>query len=271
MATKTQSTRPDTLTPSPTPEDLPQLITDTFGVPMALVPAGSFKMGTKEGYENESPVHTVFLGAYYIDQHEVTNKMFSRFLNVIGNLSEGGAAWMYHSGASQLYLKEGIWLSNSDYSEHPINYVTWYGARAFCNWRSARLPTEAEWEKAARGGLEGKEYPWGNDIYCSKANYRDSNLGCVGDTSPVNQYAPNGYGLYDMAGNIREWVQSEYKSYPYDAEDGREDLSSTDRRVIRGGSYGSTEGYSRVGKRDSYEPSSTGDNIGFRCAKDATP
>jgi formylglycine-generating enzyme required for sulfatase activity len=158
----------------------------------------------------------------------------------------------------------------SGLAQHPVTGVSWYGADAFCAWRGGRLPTEAEWEKAARGNDE-RTYPWGENISCELANY--GACGVQSNTSEVGSY-PAGvspYGVYDMAGNVWEWTQSEYRAYPYRADDGRESREGVDRtnvRVLRGGSWNFDGFDTRAPNRYSYlEPSSTNYNIGFRCAR----
>ncbi len=196
---------------------------------MALIPAGEFLMGSNDGGSDEKPVHSVYLDAYYIDKYEVTNEQFSKFLNEKGNQGEGGATWVDIDDEDCLIeYKNGKYQPRSGYENHPVVEVSWYGARAYAKWAGKRLPTEAEWEKAARGGLIGKKYPWGDSIDSSKANY-DENLG---RTTPVGSYPPNNYGLYDMAGNVWEWV-SDWHDYNYYSSSN----SYTNPQGPNGGSY----------------------------------
>jgi eukaryotic-like serine/threonine-protein kinase len=157
------------------------------------------------------------------------------------------------------------YFSNSRYANHPVVTVDWNMANAYCSWADRRLPTEAEWEKAARG-TDGRIYPWGNDApNDTLLNYNQN----VGGTTEVRNY-PSGktiYGAYDMAGNVWEWVSSLHKPYPYDATDGREDMSSSGDRVLRGGSWGGDDDFARSASRNRLDPSYANDDIGFRCAR----
>jgi formylglycine-generating enzyme required for sulfatase activity len=220
---------------------------------MVRVEAGPFTMGSDNGDSDAKPVHTVTLDSFYIDQYEVTNAQYAACVAAGGCETRPACTSSYEA---------------PDKADHPVVCVSWYQAKAYCEWRDARLPTEAEWEKAARGP-DGRTYPWGEEINCDLANYG----GCVGDTTPVGNY-PAGvspYGAYDMAGNVWEWVQSEYRAYPYQANDGRENLDRTNvRRVLRGGSWDYYFGYSaRASIRYDAAPRSQLDYIGLRCVGSA--
>jgi formylglycine-generating enzyme len=187
----------DDLEPSATPTSLPadtplpDLMVDEHGVEMVLVPAGEFVMGSNDNMAAAKPAHTVYLDTFYIDKFEVTNAQYLECVQA-GVCTAGG----------------GTRLRNPIFSEHPVMDVNWYHARDFCEWRGARLPTEAEWEKAARGTDERK-FPWGNDpVTCELARYGD----CGWFTIPVGQH-PDGvspYGAHDMAGNAWEWTNDWY-------------------------------------------------------------
>jgi len=233
-------------------------ITDPKGVEMLLVPAGEFSMGSENGNSDEKPVHTVYLDAFYIDKYEVTN---TRYAACVG----AGACQPPKETRSHTRTS---YYGNSVYDDYPVIYVSWNMAKAYCEWRGARQPSEAEWEKAARGA-DGRTYPWGEGFDCSHANYW-GNLGvCVGDTSPVGSYASGRsfYGAYDMAGNVWEWVSSLYEPHPYGPDDGREDLSASGLRVLRGGSWLSYAHFLRAAVRVRVDPASADLYIGFRCSR----
>ena len=226
---------------------------------MVLIPAGDFQMGCNDRFD-EWPVHTVYVDAFYMDTYQVTKAQYKVFVDANPQWQKDNIPDKYHTGT---YLLD--WRGNSYPSgkgNHPVVDVSWYAAMAYAEWADKRLPTEAEWEKAARGGLVGKKYPWGDTIDANKANY-DRNvgttpIGLAGSTTPVGTYAPNGYGLYDMAGNVWEWCVDGYKR----------DFS---RRVLRGGGWADTKTFLRVANRDSLPPTYTNSTYGFRCARDITP
>jgi eukaryotic-like serine/threonine-protein kinase len=259
----TAPTLPNTYTPLPTLQAITPTVallgvgstqrSDVDGMLQVYVPAGKFEMGSEDGSSDESPLHTVYLDAFWIDQTEVTLGQFEAFIRV-DNYDANPCG-------------EG--------ENHPVACVSWFDAQAYCEWAGRRLPTEAEWEKAARGGLEGATYPWGDhSLTCDHAaengaQYRD----CYGRTAPVGSFSPNGYGLYDMVGNVWEWVSTLYMAYPYDAADGREDVDASGYRVLRGGTWDSVVGgrYLRIAYRLRALPHDGNDGIGFRCATGATP
>ncbi len=163
------------------------------GAAMVVIPAGEFLLGSESGYPNERPIHRVFVEAFALAQHPVTNAQYELFVRDTGRrvpyLDDSRAA------ADNWDREKRIYPTGRE--QHPVVLVSWHDAQAYCEWAGGRLPTEAEWEKAARGGLDEKLYPWGDEIDPSLANY-DNRDG----TTPVESYPPNGYGLYDMAGNV---------------------------------------------------------------------
>ena len=181
---------------------------------MVLIPGGEFRMGNNQGHRARGGYlgHTVHVDAFYIDKYEVTNTQFKAFVDANPQWQKANIPDKYHDGN---YLSH--WTGNSYPSgkgDHPVEHVSWYAAMAYAQWVGKRLPTEAEWEKAARGGLIGKEYPWGN-------TFNDAD-----DTTPVGRYAPNGYGLYDMTRNVTEWCLDEWDaSYFYGRSQRRNPLA----------------------------------------------
>jgi formylglycine-generating enzyme required for sulfatase activity len=243
---------------------------------MVTVPSGVFQMGCDDGnpneycYTDEQPLHAVSLGSYAIDKYEVINTQYAEFLNAEGNLEEGGDTWL-DADASDVRIHQisGVWQVEAGYENHPVVEVTWYGARAYCQWQGKRLPTEAEWEKAARGSNDTRMYPWGDeDAACSRLNYNY----CVDATASVGSY-PSGasvYGVMDIAGNVHEWIndwyQSDYyASSPYSNPTGP---SSGTEKILRGGSWDHDWYGVRIANRDYNFPDSSSHTIGFRCVDD---
>jgi formylglycine-generating enzyme required for sulfatase activity len=237
----------DTLTPTVT--SMPTEITDVKGVSMMLVSSGEFTMGNNASIDAR-PAHTLYFDAYYMDKYEVTNVLYATCVNV--NACKRP--------------KDIHYYDDPDYAEHPVVFVDGYMAKDYCAWRGARLPTEAEWEKAARGP-EGKKYPWGETIDCSYANYRGENAHCVGKSTPVGSYesGKSAYGIYDLAGNVTEWVSSLYAPYPYMSNDGEKSNSNGDR-VCQ--ARNSTDPFVLSTDRTWTTPSQAEFDQGFRCARD---
>ena len=215
------------------------------GAKMVLVPAGSFDMGSGES-SDEQPVHTVYVDAFYMDEYEVTNAQYWKFMSATGH-------------------REPRYWDDSDYNQpnQPVVGVDWNDAVAHARWAGKRLPTEAEWEYAARGGLSGRKYPWGDPISTSQANYGSN----VGKPVPVGSYSANGYGLYDMAGNVYEWCSDWYDEDYYSSSPSRnpQGPSSGSYRVLRGGSWNYSPGGLRAANRVNFSPADTNDGRGFRC------
>jgi iron(II)-dependent oxidoreductase len=223
-------------------------------VGMALVPAGTFVMGAEDDVE-DNPSHEVALGAFYIDRHEVTNGEYLEYCRATGAaLPEFWGMEEFHSGSA--------------FPDHPVVGVSWGEAKAYAAWRGKRLPTEAEWEYAARGGLVGMDFPNGAELTPEDANFPDAGLG---GTVPVGLYAPNGYGLHDMAGNVAEWVADRY-GVDYYHEGPRENPPGPEKgrfQVFRGGGWHSGRYCNRVNHRNALPGNFRDFNVGFRCALDA--
>jgi predicted Zn finger-like uncharacterized protein len=243
-------------------------VNPTDGSEMILIPGGEFLMGSPDGqgYEAEYPQHSLRVESFYLGKYEITNAQWKRFVDAHLEWGKDQIKKEHHDGT---YLKD--WEGNSPPAgkEHyPVVYVSWYAAVAYCEWAGLRLPTEAEWEYAAQGE-KGCEYGTATgEISPELANYGKN----VGGTTKVGRYPANPWGIYDLSGNVREWCSSEYKSYPYRADDGREDLQTNVFRVVRGGSWISFDvSTTRARHRDGDAPAFTNDTLGLRCARSPRP
>ena len=296
------------------------------GTEMVLIPAGEFLMGDNNR-RKEMPEHPVYLSDFYMDKYAVTNAQYKKFVDANPEWQKNSIPDEYHDKyflhnptdnedsldknireytdatyalyeairtltiiSKSFYLAD--WTDNNypiGKDNHPVVYVSWYAAMAYAQWAGKRLPTEAEWEKAARGGLVQKTYPWGDTPDRSKANY-----GYVNDTTPVGSYPANSYGLYDMVGNVKEWCLDVHNSGFYKDSPrwnplaihttGYSSGSITNitsdftnvkdigiLRVLRGGSRSDGDLGVRCAARESSHPASTDPKTGFRCARDVHP
>ncbi|WP_456238811.1 formylglycine-generating enzyme family protein [Saccharopolyspora karakumensis] len=265
---------------------------------MVVLPGGVFRMGTEDpdGFPDdaEGPIREVRVASFAIDPHAVSNARFAEFVDDTGFVTEAerfgwtyvfakflpghlrkesprpeqtpwwcgvsGACWRHPEGpGSDL---DGRW-------DHPVVHVSWHDAAAYCKWAGKRLPTEVEWEYAARGGLDQARYPWGDELtpggehrcniwqgqFPVRNTAEDGHVG----TAPVNSFAPNGFGLHNVSGNVWEWCSDRFSD-------------GSDNRAMRGGSYLCHDSYCnryRVAARTSNTPDSSSGNLGFRCAADA--
>ena len=241
-----------------TPISLPTEITDDFGVEMVLVPEGEFTMGV-DGYSDNSPAHDLYLHNFYIDKYEVTNINYKE-CEIAGICLQPNKYNVTHSNIE--------YYDVAKYDNYPVVHVNWFMAKDYCEWRNARLPTEAEWKKAAGS------FSFSGSADCNKANFYH----CKGMPSEVGSYVhvTSPYGTYDMAGNVWEWVSSLYQPYPYTISDGREDLFSTGRRVLLGSgwyedNFGPGSYIADSESRFDLSPNLSFGSVGFRCAKDANP
>jgi formylglycine-generating enzyme required for sulfatase activity len=241
---------------------------------MALIPAGEFEMGDAfaEGKLNERLVHRIYLDAFYLDVYDVTNAQYAAFLNEYGkNTDDAGHELLNISGRYCLIEKAGsIYRPKAGYENHPVIEVSWYGASAYAEFYGKRLPTEAEWEKAAQGGLVRCEYAWKEDVSHDYANY----AGTAGKdewyrTAPVNSFAPNGYGLYNMVGNVQDWCADWYAPdyYAGSPKQNPQGPDSGHFRVVRGGGWYVTDPqHLSLASRSGRPPLDTLTYVGFRCA-----
>ena len=253
---------------------------------MAYIPGATFEMGTDAAdipklqqkfnvkraalFEEEAPKHRVTLASYLIDKTEVTNKAFKWFIDKNPEWRKDKIAASLHNGKYLQHWTDGTFPAGQE--QHPVVYVTWHAAAAFCRSIGKRLPTEAEWEYAARGGLAGKDFPWGDDM----PDKTVVNFVGSGHGAPINvaSYKPNGYWIYDMAGNVWEFLADEWGKYP--TSHSRTNQSTADdflqvktRRALRGGSFGGSAINLRVTYRDSHAPENAAEHVGFRCAASA--
>ncbi len=231
------------------------------GIELLDVPAGVVRLGNDPrpsggpAPADEVPRHTCATRAVELTATPVTNEQYAAFVAATGR-------------AAPVHWADGVAPAGPE--QHPVTHVDWHDASAFCAWAGGRLPTEAEWEHAARGA-DGRVYPWGDDPPDRSRAHAGDGLK-HGATAPVGG-APDGaspYGLLDMAGNVWEWVSTAYRPYPYDADDGREDPASDESRVLRGGSFASlTAGHLRCARRSASRPGRRSSHIGFRVARPA--
>ncbi len=281
---------------------------------MRLIPAGTFLMGTDGDYgfaaDGEGPIHAVELAAFHIDATCVTNEQFNAFVNATGYRTEserfgwsyvffghltpaqlaksvrstvlGSEWWCRVEGASWRH-PEGPGSTIKQRWDRPVVHVSWHDANAFAAWAGKRLPTEAEWECAARGGLVQKRFPWGDalepdgrhamnvwqGVFPTRNTAADGHFG----PAPVKSYKANGYGLYQMTGNVWEWCFDRWEPgyYRVSPPGNPTGPARGDRRVMRGGSYLCHESYCnryRTDARSNNTPDSATTNLGFRCVRD---
>ena len=235
------------------------------GMTLVYIPAGKFQMGSAD---KASPQHTVYLGAYRIDKTEVSNAQYARCV------ADGGCT----RPANNYSATRGSYYDNSQYANYPVIFVSWSQAAAYCAWAGRRLPTEAEWEKAARGP-ENFIYPWGNTFDGTRTNYCDVNCNWDWgddhfndgsfDTTSVGMY-PGGispYGVLDMAGNVHEWVADWFAPYDQDKSRNPTGPDFGQDKIIRGGAWGDDTDHVRSDVRSPLNPANWMDFIGFRCAR----
>ena len=262
---------------------------------MALIPAGTFLMGSRDKAPDEAPVHEVALAAFWMDRHEVTVAEFAAFVAATGYRTEAerfGWSGVFDAARGEWTRADGAdWRrpegpGTSAPPDEPVTQVSWNDATAFARWAGKRLPTEAEWEYAARGGLAGRTYAWGDELRPGgkvMANwwqgvfpFHDTGEDGYRGRAPVGRFPPNGYGLYDVIGNVWEWCADWYEAAYYRRSPGRAPRGpeAGRERVMRGGSWMCSENFCsnyRVASRSHATPDSGLDNVGFRCARDAGP
>ena len=257
---------------------------------MSYIPAGTFQMGEEteralaecqvwhesysgetcalEWFASEEPRHDITLDAFWMDQTEVTNRMYAQCVTA-------GACSLPRDTGS--YTRDSYYSDNA-YADYPVIYVDWYQAVAYCAWAGRRLPTEAEWEVAARGGLEDQLYPWGDTFDGQLANFCDVNCELewhhpdqndgYAETAPVASYPANGYGLFDLSGNVWEWVADWYDAGYYSSSPSENPTgpAPSGTRGLRGGAWVNSGDILRVAIRDLESPYNWYRSVGFRCA-----
>ena len=259
-----------------TPINTQTTISEKDAMALVYVPAGEFIRGMDADdalrdcwnyrsncerfwFTDAEPVQSIYLDGFWIDQTEITNKMYSLCVE---------------ASACKKPLKMGTdtrvkYYGDPEYENYPVVNVEWNMANSYCEWVGRRLPTEAEWEKAARG-VDGRGYPWGNEIDCTFANYYGPGVACIGDTTKVGSY-PNGasiYGALDMVGNVWEWVADLYDQNYYSNSPITNPLGAdeADTRIARGGSWANSGSEVHSYFRHARESSFSDDEFGFRCA-----
>lgn len=253
VPTPTPVPAPPTPTPRPTPTPAPEATAPPVTDIMIEVPAGPFTMGSDTGEGDETPAHEVDLPAFEIDKFEVTNADFAQFVEATG----------YQTDAEKEGRSKNWRNAAKGKDNHPVVYVSWNDAVAYCEWLGKRLPTEAEWEKAARG-TDKRMYPWGNEWAPAKANVKETGLR---GTAVVGSFGAGAspYGVEDMAGNVWEWTADWYQPYPGSTY--RTQYFGERFKVVRGGGWFEMADAVRTTNRDLTSANAANDDMGFRCAR----
>jgi formylglycine-generating enzyme required for sulfatase activity len=238
------------------------------------VEGGSFEMGDvwNDGFhDDEQPVHMITVNSFWISEHEITNSQFCTFLNEMGNPVEGGANWLdIRDKDCLIERKKKQFIPKQGFETHPVVEITWYGAFAFAEWAGGRLPTEAEWEYAARSGGEKNKFPRGDRLSHEDANFMGKNgRDKWMKTSPVGSFPPNALGLYDMAGNVWEWCSDWYQAEYYKLSPPVNPAGPKDSsfHVLRGGSWEYTWWNCRSTTRGRNAPDDASGDVGFRIVR----
>ena len=233
-----------------------------------LIQAGAFWMGRDDGPPDEAPRHRVYVRDFWIERHKVTNAEFALFLNATGLRPPGSDRRYDEDDAdARIHRSQGLWIADPGFERHPVAEVSWFGARDYCTWTGRRLPTEAEWEKAARGD-DKRPYPWGFAAPTPQLAVFGRAYNATDSASRPAGASP--YRVEDMLGNLREWTSTALRPYPYRSDDGREPYTgATGRVVVRGASHDDPAESLGVTRRRSYDRrgAAAGHHfVGFRCA-----
>ena len=249
---------------------------------LARIPAGEFLMGAADAEDDQRPVHRVHVSEFFIGRFPVTQDEYARFVRATSHpapavrglplITAGGRDGVFKANAAPY-----VWVNgepDAGHRSHPVVLIKYDDALVYCAWmsetlnRPVRLPTEAEWEKAARGGVDGLQYPWGDDIDPSRCNFLvDPSMKHQRSTRPTGTYPPNPYGLYDMAGNVWEWVSDWYSADYYASSEMRDPRGpqSGAMRIVRGGSWVNEDvGMLRCAYRHKIPPDTYAYSMGFR-------
>jgi formylglycine-generating enzyme required for sulfatase activity len=240
---------------------------------LALIPSGFFIMGSNKSLEDEAPEHRVYLDAYWMDKYEVSAENFAEFLNAVDNVK----GYYLDNKFGTLFFKDRF-HPRPGLENHPVNNVTWLAANDYCKWRKKRLPTEAEWEKAARGA-SAQVFPWGNTPpsaalarYFQTWSKEEKHQVMVPVQALAEGRSP--FGMHNMAGNVKEWVDDWYDREYYKEQSEYANPRGPiggEFKVVRGGSWRDLKGFIYSTFRNSGNPKSRMDDYGFRCAKNAAP
>jgi formylglycine-generating enzyme required for sulfatase activity len=281
---KARKTIPEAASPQQAQNQASNLDSRTVAIPLGTIEMGInqseiphfekiFNIFRPQLFQDEIPKHTVTVDSFHIDKYLVTNAQFKEFVMYKREWQPGHVSAELDNGN---YLKH--WNAGNmpvSLADHPVVNVNWFAAVAYCQWEGKRLPTEAEWEYAARAGLSGP-FPWGDQpVDGTRANYSGSGLG---STSIVGKYPANGYGVFDMAGNVWQFLADEWQHYSSGPQrnpvaggnrfaEGTSFLQVRTRRVIRGGSFEGAPVNLWVEYRDSHPPNGSREFVGFRCAR----
>jgi formylglycine-generating enzyme required for sulfatase activity len=262
---------------TPTPTSIPEHITDPHGALMTIIPAGEFTMGSDQGFPDELPIHKVYLDAFYMDTLEVTNRQYQDCVEA------GACTPPFRTDCCSMdeRVPRPVYYGNPEFDDYPVTWLSWVQGKAYCDWRGARLPTEAEWEKAARG-TDARIYPWGDEGPTpNRLNFtwKPVEFGTKPPygTLPVGSYqlGASPYGILDMAGNVYEWVSDNYDPdyYAVSPHDNPQGPAQSKYRIARGGSFFNTAFRNRSSNRnyDAFlKPDLSEFDSGVRCAANVT-
>ncbi len=241
---------------------------------LVFVKGGNMKLGNRKGNIDERPAKRIKISSFYMGKYEVSNKEYADFLNVKGNRVEGHFNWINLAGSwenlkCRIYEKDGKFYVEQGYENYPVNYVNWYGARAYCEWKGGRLPTEAEWEYAAKGGIfkNNKKLKY---ILFNIKDYAWLKVNSNHKWHKSGKKKPNSLGLYDIYGNLWEWCTDYYSKtfYKKRKKHNPKNNKKADYKIIRGGSWTDKDSTLHYANRNAINPTSNKINVGFRIVYD---